>query len=370
MGRSRPRVNEWFEALGWRHFGKDEGVVKRPKFNFKPLNDLYKTEIGNLFTKLSTSAVDRDDPKLFDKEFDKILEKLGPPIWPNKPANVQRAHLRDPDPETLYKKHLIYPRDKATIKEHLRQLVLAKRSRGTAATANINRSALRDRANDDESESTPSINKSVLRSGASAQNKRQQEEDHSPSTPNITKAVLRGGAGDTRGVKKAKPVNNATSSKRKRPQEAVPDDEAELEEPHLSPKRQRTSGQKEHASQAKGKQKQVYPTGGADVFEQTKINLFSNHTPHGSITLQGCKSAAQLLERVADVTKGSNQGDAGADVAYLKIYLSEDMSTEPWVRIDNNRHQEGKFNHLKRIITDAPLFPGTHEALLEAEVGF
>ncbi|KAF2500146.1 hypothetical protein BU16DRAFT_613943 [Lophium mytilinum] len=355
MGKPRRGVNECFEALGWRHFGKDEGVIKRPKFNFKPLNDLYKTEIGNLFTKLSASAVDRNDPKLFDKELDKILEKLGPPIWPNKPANVQRTHLRDPDPETLYRKHLIYPRDKQTIKEHLRQLVLAKKSRGTAAaTANIDRSALRNGASDEPARGRArpkAATKGPLAPQPDSQSEEDDSDDEPEPTPNINKSVLRSGTS-------AEKTKEAAQKKRQR-----------QEEPDVPRKRQRAE-QKGQASQAKGKQTQVYPTGGTDAFEQTRINFFNNHTPLGSVALRGCDSAAQLLERVEDATNGSAQREAGAEVAYLKIYLSEDMSTEPWVRIDNNRHREGKFQHLRSIIRDAPLFPGAHEALLEAEVGF
>jgi hypothetical protein len=116
MGRaSTGTVNDWIECLGLRTFGKETEdanvVVKRPKFTFPPVLDLYKNEAKKLYTQLATSeTLDRDDPQLFDKEFDAVLNKLGPSIWPSK---GKRPHLRDPDQKSLYKKHLVYPRDKA-----------------------------------------------------------------------------------------------------------------------------------------------------------------------------------------------------------------------------------------------------------------
>lgn len=107
---------DFVEALGLATFGPERDnpniILRKPKFNFQPVVDLYKKEIPALFAMLELDngkKYRRSDPNLFDHELDELLEVFGPEIWPD---DGDRSHLRDPDPESRYPADLYYPDDK------------------------------------------------------------------------------------------------------------------------------------------------------------------------------------------------------------------------------------------------------------------
>jgi hypothetical protein len=213
-----------------------------------------------------------------------------------------------------------------------------------------------------------------------------------PVTPNINKSALRGSASkSTKGTATPNPaIRKATPSKSKRRHDEISDDDSVLGDARTLSTRPRVSNQEApngqegptsheaHTSQAKGKQKAGYSTGGQTVFEQTKIILFSKpQIAHESINLQGCGSIVELMDRVSKAVRksalptGADSSKEGNDpaVSSLKLHLSEDMSSDPWILIENNRSRQA-FNRFKTIVMNAPLFPGGHDCVLEAEVVF
>lgn len=143
------RVHEEIERLGLRVYNNNNSVSTntRPVFKNADVLRLYRLEIPALFGILlrdEGSVLSREDPNLFDKELDKVLEEFGPLVWPVSGGEGSRDHLRVPQENTLYTKELIYPQDTAQyvltaiairkltlyrLKDGLRNLILAKKAR-------------------------------------------------------------------------------------------------------------------------------------------------------------------------------------------------------------------------------------------------
>ncbi|KAH7077600.1 hypothetical protein BKA63DRAFT_489165 [Paraphoma chrysanthemicola] len=122
-----PGVYAHIEALGLKTYN-DRYRTARAKFNYLPVKRLYTLEIPHYFGILCRdggTVLSRDDPTLFDQEFDQLLQEYGPLIWPQ-PHGRNREHLCDAKAGTLYEADLIYPRDASILKNRLRALVLAK----------------------------------------------------------------------------------------------------------------------------------------------------------------------------------------------------------------------------------------------------
>ena len=107
-----PGVYAHIEALGLKTYN-DRWRTARAKFKFLPVKRLYTLEIPHYFGILCRdegTVLSRDDPTLFDQEFDKLLKEYGPLIWPQ-PHGRNRDHLCDAKAGTLYEADLTYPRD-------------------------------------------------------------------------------------------------------------------------------------------------------------------------------------------------------------------------------------------------------------------
>ncbi|KAF1842121.1 uncharacterized protein K460DRAFT_398191 [Cucurbitaria berberidis CBS 394.84] len=103
-------------------------ATRRPVFRYEPVITLYYTELSSLSSLLLREEVtnlDRFDPHLFDNELGKLLETYGPLIWPET-GEGNRLHLLMPQEGTLYESDLVYPRDTAVLKRHMRAIVLCK----------------------------------------------------------------------------------------------------------------------------------------------------------------------------------------------------------------------------------------------------
>jgi hypothetical protein len=140
------RVYNVIEGLGLRVYNNSNPTPTRPVFRNVAVLRLYRLEIPALFGMLlrdEGSALSREDPNLFDKELDKVLQEFGPLVWPV-PGEGNRDHLRVPQDNTLYTMELIYPHDAAKyvhplinadklklcrLKDGLRNLILAKKAR-------------------------------------------------------------------------------------------------------------------------------------------------------------------------------------------------------------------------------------------------
>jgi hypothetical protein len=69
-------VHAQLESLGLQTYNDTSGgVVTRAIFKFEPVKRLYKSEIFALFGILiyDEAIFDREDPKLFDEELEKLL---------------------------------------------------------------------------------------------------------------------------------------------------------------------------------------------------------------------------------------------------------------------------------------------------------
>lgn len=111
-----PGVHSCLHSLGLQTYNPGNNQT-RARFYFPPIIQLYRVEIPYLFGLLcrddeTTKTLDRKDPKLFDKELDKILAEYGPRIWPEAVEGA-RDHLRSPQTGTLYSRNLFYPHDAA-----------------------------------------------------------------------------------------------------------------------------------------------------------------------------------------------------------------------------------------------------------------
>jgi hypothetical protein len=109
---SRSSVHKQLAALGLRTYNSAHSH-SRATFKYEPIIRLYKLEIPSLFGILCRdegSILQREDPNLFDKELDKLLEEYGPLIWP-KPGEGDRDHLLEARMGSPYEQDLVYPRD-------------------------------------------------------------------------------------------------------------------------------------------------------------------------------------------------------------------------------------------------------------------
>jgi hypothetical protein len=113
-------VHKKLERLGIRTYNNEnpEGarqVFTRPKFKDAVVARLYQENICYLFGVLCRdegSILSREDPALFDGEFDSLLEEFGPLIWPVQ-GEGSRDHLLQPQANSMYERELVYPRDAA-----------------------------------------------------------------------------------------------------------------------------------------------------------------------------------------------------------------------------------------------------------------
>ncbi|CAO2648042.1 Nn.00g089640.m01.CDS01 [Neocucurbitaria sp. VM-36] len=126
-------ITEYVELLGLQTYGKerrDPGFARRrPVFSYAPVIELHKLELPALLGLLHRNegiTLDRGDKNLFDEELETLLKKFGPLVWPE-PGQGNRDHLRMPQEGTLYTSDIVYPRDTAILKEHMRGIILCKR---------------------------------------------------------------------------------------------------------------------------------------------------------------------------------------------------------------------------------------------------
>jgi hypothetical protein len=111
-------VHAQLESLGLQTYNDTSGgVVTRAIFKFEPVKRLYKIEISALFGILirDEAILDREDPKLFDEELEKLLLEYGPVVWPV-PGEGSRDHLCTAQMGTLYEADLVHPHDSAILK--------------------------------------------------------------------------------------------------------------------------------------------------------------------------------------------------------------------------------------------------------------
>lgn len=97
MAPDTKSVHTELERLGLRVYNRDP-TPTRPVFKHHALLRLDRLEISSLFGILlrdEGSVLSREDPNLFDKELDKVLEEFGPLVWPI-PGQGSRDHLRQP----------------------------------------------------------------------------------------------------------------------------------------------------------------------------------------------------------------------------------------------------------------------------------
>jgi hypothetical protein len=110
--KGKGSVHEQLDRLGLRTYNTawNNGRVV---LKHKAALQLYHQELPSLFGILlrdEGTILSRQDPQLFDKELEELLQEFGPLIWPEV-GKGSREHLFDALAGTLYESDLIYPHD-------------------------------------------------------------------------------------------------------------------------------------------------------------------------------------------------------------------------------------------------------------------
>ncbi|KAF2267959.1 hypothetical protein CC78DRAFT_613653 [Lojkania enalia] len=324
-------VIEHVEALGLRTFGKEVEdpriIVKRPVFTNKAVLQLYKTEIPSLFGRLlrdEGASLDREDPSLFNSELDKLLVEFGPQIWPQ-PGRGDRSHLRKPAKGTLYPSNLVYPRDQAILKKHLRNMILSKQARPDVDVDGlINKKGERH------------ISRSSKPAPATPQNK-PSGKGCSGKAPKLTSDRVRG-TGSPSASHEYISSNSPTSV---------------------------------IGARTRGKQVQRDAPENSDRnpgYFQMELRLYrasslaSGHiSPRGSLLLTDDYTSDECFSAISD--------EIQSDCSWIIFQLPEDMSENATIRVERGtRGSEAMFQRVLNIFRESPLYQGAPRAC-EVECG-
>ncbi|OCL01958.1 hypothetical protein AOQ84DRAFT_369675 [Glonium stellatum] len=358
------RVHACLEAAGLRTSGKHSAsdqetkmVHRKPKFDFKPVSDLYYNKVAYLSHKLSEGGdvYDRLDRFLFDTELEQILKDSGPTIWPE---STERQHLLVADPSTRYQRDLFYPQDKDVLKERLRDLVLARKTGNRYSLDGSSLSQGHNTARPNGSNGTD-INSAGSPGGG----------------------MSRQDSGDGR-LKRIKVNSNAVD----RNDQELWENSLETEDassrgtvhrPPAKHQQQRLSKER-HASRPEGSdnvtgQAQDRSDISVEKIYKSQIHIFSKAwSAYGSMDLKGCTSVDQFFEKLSStIYKNRATQEGNHEINWVEIELPEDMSCEQSLllkRCDDDI--DTKFHHLKDILSSAPVFFGKIGRILEAEVAF